>query len=94
MPEPTITLTTPTSGSRVGLTINVSGTFTPLTPAPTITVVLKDANGNVVGTAMNIVAANGSWAGTITVTQGLTGGSVVASLPGGMPAIATNITVE
>jgi hypothetical protein len=92
MPDPTITIGNPAPGAIVPATFPVSGTYTPAGGFPPITVILKDANGNVVATAMNLVIATGMWSGQITVARGYVGATVEASLPGADTAVG-NITV-
>jgi hypothetical protein len=94
MPDPTITISSPTAGGTVTRTFTVSGTYSSDLPNPTIGVVLKDASGNVVAMAANLVVANGQWSGTITAPQAYSGAKVQATMVGGASASAGNITVQ
>jgi hypothetical protein len=94
MPDPTITIGSPSSGGTVPRTFTASGTYTPTTGTPTIGVALKDSTGNFVATNPNVNAANGAWSGQLTAPQAYTGASIVAGISTGATDTVTNITVQ
>jgi hypothetical protein len=93
MPDPTITIGSPSVGAIEPQTFTVSGTYSPLNPSPSITAVLKDPTGNVVATATNLLVLNGNWSGLIAAPGPYTGASVEASFPGADASVG-NITVQ
>jgi hypothetical protein len=95
MPDPTITIGSPSSGDTVTRTFTVSGTYTPTTDTPAISIALLNAQGGLVTSNPDVKGTNGSFSGQLTSPQALSGATVGAGIPAtGAHDTVTNITVQ
>jgi hypothetical protein len=93
MPDPTIRITGPTTGSTVGRPIPVSGTYTSDQPSVMINVALKDSSGATVA-MVGAMGSGGGWGATLTPSQGYTNASIAADIAGTAASDSVgNITV-
>jgi len=89
-----ISIVSPATGDTVASPFTISGTYTSVSPRPRISVVLKDAGGNVVAIGGPVTAAGGNWSAPITPPQGYTDASLFAEINQTTNTSVGSLTVE